>query len=147
LAVYQADESVHGKRRNGRVVRPESEVHDRCQKEVAGQDSNAIPPEAVCGGPVTPDSRTIHDVIMKKGPVVESLHEGSGFCKVRCRLAKQSSGQTEEVGSKTFPLCLKNESDDGVQPVAGRVESRENFIGGQTGNGDGENGLCALLLG
>ena len=115
------------------MFRPEGKIHDRGQEKIACKDGDAIPPEAVDGGPMAPDSRTIHDVVMKNCPVVESLYEGRSFGKMRCCVAEQSGGQAEEVRAKALPLGLKDKADDRVQPMARRMYSVENLSRGESG--------------
>ncbi len=127
LTLYELYQGFHGKGGNGGMLRPEGKIHDRGQEKIACKDGDAIPPEAVDGGPMAPDSRTIHDVVMKNRPVVEGLHEGRSFGKMRCCVAEQSGGQAEEVRAKALPLGLKDKADDRVQPMAGRMDSVENL--------------------
>ena len=147
LTLYELYQGFHGKGGNGGMLRPEGKIHDRGQEKIAGKDGDAIPPEAVDGGPMAPDSRTIHDVVMKKRSVMESLHQGRSFCKVRCCVAEQSGRQTEEVRAKAFPLGLKDKADDRVQPMAGWMDSVENLVRGESGHGNHVSGFCGLLLG
>jgi hypothetical protein len=147
LTLYELYQGFHGKGGDGGVLRPEGKIHDRGQKKVACKDGDAIPPEAVDGGPMATDSRTIHDVVMKKGSVVEGLHQGCSFGKMRGCVAEQSSGQAEEVGAKALPLGLKDKADDRVQPTAGRMDSVENLVCGERGHDNRVSGFCGLLLG
>jgi hypothetical protein len=147
LTLYELYQGFHGKGGNGGMLRPEGKIHDRRQEKIARKDGDAIPPEAIDGGPMAPDSRTIHDVVMKKRPVVKGLHQGRGIGKMRCRVAEQSGGQAEEVRAKALPLGLKDKADDRVQPMAGGVDSVENLVRGESGHANHVSAFCGLLLG
>ena len=129
------------------MLRPEGKIHDRGQEKIACKDGDAIPPEAVDGGPVASDSCAIHDVVMKKRSVVEGLYKGRSFCKVRRCVVEQSGGQAEEVRTKALPLGLKEKADDRVQPMAGGMDSVKNLSRAQSRRGHRIGGFCVLLFG
>jgi hypothetical protein len=92
-------------------------------------------------------SRTIHNVVVKKCTVVEDLHEGRSFCKVWCCVVEQTGGQAQEVRAKALPLGLKSKPDDRVEPAAGRMDSAENFVRGESGHSSRWGGFCGLFFG
>ena len=112
LAFDELDQGFHRKGQDGGMSRPEGKIYDRGQEEIACEDGHAVSPEAVDGGPIPTDPRSIHDVVMKEGPVVQGFHKGRSLCKMRGCVTEQAGGQTKEPGAKAFPFRLKHKAND-----------------------------------
>jgi hypothetical protein len=69
---------------------------------------------------------------MKKGPIVEGLHESCGLGKVRGGGTEQTGRETNQPWAEALPFNLKHIADHGMQPVTGGMNAAEDLFRSQS---------------